>query len=96
MEKSAHVDTFARDNLPPPGEWPEILDSPDTRYPARFNCAVELVDANVARGMGERVALRWRQDGKPASMTYDVHFNDPDRFILGVFAGICASDRTKR
>jgi hypothetical protein len=30
-----------------------------------------------------------------ASMTYDVHFNDPDRFILGVFAGICASDRTK-
>ena len=31
-----------------------------------------------------------------ASMTYDVHFNDPDRFILGVFAGICASDRTKR
>jgi hypothetical protein len=31
-----------------------------------------------------------------ASMTYDVHFNDPDRFILGVFAGICASDRTRR
>ena len=71
MEKSAHVDTFARDHLPPPEEWPEILDSPDTRYPARFNCAVELVDAVVARGMGERVALRWRQDGKPASMTYD-------------------------
>jgi 2-aminobenzoate-CoA ligase len=71
MEKSAHVDTFARDHLPPPEEWPEILDSADTRYPARFNCAVELVDANVARGMGERVALRWRQDGKPASMTYD-------------------------
>ncbi|MGN6579141.1 MAG: AMP-binding protein [Bordetella sp.] len=71
MEKTAHVDTFARDNLPAPEEWPEILDSPDTRYPARFNCAVELVDAVVARGMGERVALRWRQDGKPASMTYD-------------------------
>ncbi|WP_019938076.1 AMP-binding protein [Bordetella sp. FB-8] len=71
MERSAHIDTFARDHLPPPEEWPEILDSPDTRYPARFNCAVELVDAIVARGMGERVALRWRQDGKPASMTYD-------------------------
>ena len=71
MEKTAHVDTFARDHLPPPEEWPEILDSPDTRYPARFNCAVELVDAAVARGMGERIALRWRQDGKPASMTYD-------------------------
>ena len=71
MEKSARVDTFARDHLPPPDEWPEILDSPDTRYPARFNCAVELVDAVAARGMGERIALRWRQDGKPASMTYD-------------------------
>ena len=72
MERSAHVDTFARDHLPPPDEWPELLlDGPDTRYPARLNCAVELVDAMVARGMGERVALRWRQDGKPASMTYD-------------------------
>ena len=31
-----------------------------------------------------------------ASATYDVHFNDPDRWILGVFAGICASDKMKR
>ncbi len=72
MERSAHVDTFARDNLPPAAEWPELLlDGPDTRYPARFNCAVELVDAMVARGMGERVALRWRRDGKPAAMSYE-------------------------
>ncbi len=38
---TAHVDTFARDNLPPADEWPELLlDGPDTRYPARLNCAV--------------------------------------------------------
>ncbi|ARP91933.1 2-aminobenzoate-CoA ligase [Bordetella genomosp. 9] len=69
---SAHVDTFARDNLPPPEEWPVLLlDGPDTQYPPRFNSAVELVDAHVARGQGGRVALRWpASDGGQGAMTY--------------------------
>lgn len=29
------------------------------------------------------------------SATYDVHFNDPDRLLVGVFAGMCASDRAR-
>ncbi|MCY1509036.1 Benzoate--CoA ligase [compost metagenome] len=71
MEASAHIDTFARDNLPPGEQWPEfLLDGPDVAYPKRFNCAVELVDAMVGRGYGDRIALRWRQEGKPAVMTY--------------------------
>ena len=71
MERSAHLDTYARDHLPPADEWPELLlDSPDVAYPARMNCAVELVDAMVARGHGQRVALRWRRDGAAATMTY--------------------------
>jgi len=71
MERSAHLDTYARDHLPPADEWPEfLLDSPDVAYPARMNCAVELVDAMVARGHGERVALRWRRDGAAATLTY--------------------------
>lgn len=71
MEVSAHLDTFARDNLPPGEQWPEfLLDGPDVAYPKRFNCAVELVDAMVERGHGERIALRWPQDGKQATMTY--------------------------
>jgi len=71
MERSAHLDTYARDHLPPADEWPEfLLDGPDVAYPARFNCAVELLDAMVARGHGERVALRWRRDGAQATMTY--------------------------
>lgn len=53
---SAHVDTFARDNLPPADEWPELLtDGYD--YPEQLNAAVELTDAQVARGHGDRVAL---------------------------------------
>ncbi|CAP40885.1 AMP-binding protein [Bordetella petrii] len=71
MERSAHLDNYARDHLPPADEWPEfLLDSPDVAYPARMNCAVELVDAMVARGHGERVALRWRRDGAAATLTY--------------------------
>ncbi|SAI72690.1 acid-coenzyme A ligase [Bordetella ansorpii] len=72
MEASAHVDTFARDNLPPPELWPELLlDGPDVAYPKRFNCAVELVDAMAANGHGERVALRWLSESGPATMTYE-------------------------
>ncbi|MEJ2894650.1 AMP-binding protein [Bordetella avium] len=71
MQVSAHKDTFARDNLPPSEQWPELLlDGPDTAYPARLNCAVELVDAMVRQGQGGRVALRWYQDGAPAAMSY--------------------------
>ncbi|MFF7447911.1 MULTISPECIES: AMP-binding protein [unclassified Streptomyces] len=44
MNVSAHVDTFARDHLPPPGQWPELVfDLPELRYPDRLNCAAELL-----------------------------------------------------
>ncbi|MCG6114287.1 MAG: AMP-binding protein [Mesorhizobium sp.] len=53
---TAHVDTFARDNLPPFDQWPEInLDGFD--YPEYLNCAVELSDRMVERGFGDRTAL---------------------------------------
>ncbi|WP_069761785.1 AMP-binding protein [Streptomyces sp. LUP47B] len=44
MNVSAHVDTFARDHLPPPDQWPELrFDLPGLRYPDRLNCAAELL-----------------------------------------------------
>ncbi|MGR3507516.1 MAG: AMP-binding protein [Paracoccaceae bacterium] len=53
---SAHVDTFTRDNLPPLDQWPDfLLDGFD--YPERMNAGVELTDAMVARGFGDRTAL---------------------------------------
>lgn len=57
---TAHVDTFARDNLPPRELWPEfLLDRPAFRYPERMNCAVELLDKAVdERGWGDRPCLR--------------------------------------
>ena len=55
---SGHVDTFARRNLPPPEQWPELLlDRPEFRYPEYLNAAVELTDRNVEKGFGDRVAL---------------------------------------
>jgi 2-aminobenzoate-CoA ligase len=53
---SGHVDSFARDRLPPADEWPEFrLQGFD--YPEWLNAAVELTDRMVERGLGDRVAL---------------------------------------
>jgi 2-aminobenzoate-CoA ligase len=50
---SAHVDTFARDNLPPRDQQPEFLfELPDLAFPDRINCAAELLDRQVAEGRG--------------------------------------------
>jgi 2-aminobenzoate-CoA ligase len=55
---SAHVDTFARDNLPPSDQWPEmLLDRAEFQYPEYLNAAVELTDRLVERGFGDRTAL---------------------------------------
>ncbi|QXJ21381.1 AMP-binding protein [Actinomadura graeca] len=55
---SAHIDTFCRDNLPPAGQWPELLFGlPELRYPERLNCAEALLDAAVARHGADRPCL---------------------------------------
>ena len=56
--RSAHVDTFARDHLPPVSQWPEFrFDTPALRYPATLNCGRVLLDEALAEGHGERAAL---------------------------------------
>lgn len=62
LKPSAHADTFARDHLPPPDTWPELLfELPELAYPDRLNCAAELLDATIARfgpGGADRPAFR--------------------------------------
>ena len=53
---SAHVDTFTRDNLPPPETWPDFLLT-GFDYPEVLNAAVELTDRMVERGFGDHTAL---------------------------------------
>jgi 2-aminobenzoate-CoA ligase len=62
---SAHIDSFARDHLPPLQAQPEYrFDLPSLQFPARLNCATELLDRAVAEGRGDRLCiqapgLRW-------------------------------------
>ncbi|HEV2855756.1 MAG TPA: AMP-binding protein [Thermoanaerobaculia bacterium] len=62
MADSAHVDTFCRDNLPPPELMPDLDYSrlPElAAYPARLNCAAELLDKAVEAGWGGRTAIHF-------------------------------------
>jgi len=54
---TAHVDTFVRDRLPPRAQWPEFVNLEGLGYPARLNCATELLDRAVAEGDGERTVI---------------------------------------
>ncbi|NML34711.1 AMP-binding protein [Paraburkholderia antibiotica] len=71
MEPSAHVDTFARDNLPPQDQWPVfLLDNPDVAYPPRLNCATELLERTIEAGHRDRPAIWSDVDGKLQATTY--------------------------
>jgi 2-aminobenzoate-CoA ligase len=53
---TAHIDTFARDNLPPVDQQPVFLLG-GFNYPDHLNAAVELTDRMVERGFGDNTAL---------------------------------------
>ena len=42
------MDTFARDNLPPPEQWPELLITPELDYPSELNAAAKLLSGPSA------------------------------------------------
>jgi 2-aminobenzoate-CoA ligase len=55
---SAHIDSFVRDRVPPPGQLPRLLfDLPTLRFGAQLNCASELLDRWVNQGEGARLAV---------------------------------------
>src|SRR5215218_1227685 len=57
LSPSAHTDTFCRDSLPPPQQWP-VLDLGALDYGERLNCATELLDATIDRLGPDRPCLR--------------------------------------
>ncbi|MCS0635559.1 AMP-binding protein [Streptomyces sp. LP05-1] len=90
LTASAHRDTFARDHLPPPGEWPELdFELPELRYPGRLNCGTELLDRTADRFGAGRPALR---DASGGIWTYGELRDRVDRIAhtlgrLGVVPG---------
>ncbi len=92
LTRSAHVDTFARDHLPPPEQWPELVfDLPELRYPERLNCAAELLGGTDAGRTAFRTAageawtygeLRARVDRLAHLLTTDLGVVPGNRVLL--------------
>ncbi len=58
MGRSAHIDSFAIDRLPPRAQWPELIfDQPSLQFPEQLNCASRLLDDAVKEGCGNHPAL---------------------------------------
>jgi 2-aminobenzoate-CoA ligase len=55
---SPHIDSYARDGLPPREQWPVLnFDLPELQYPSGLNAAGVLLDSALADGHGDRVAV---------------------------------------
>ncbi|MFI9742738.1 AMP-binding protein [Streptomyces sp. NPDC052494] len=68
LTPSAHLDTFARDRLPPPERWPRLVfELPELTYPDRLNCGAELLDRTVERFGTDRPAFH---DGEGRVWSY--------------------------
>ncbi|MGL4441089.1 MAG: AMP-binding protein, partial [Bosea sp. (in: a-proteobacteria)] len=58
MSRSAHLDSFAADNLPPRANWPQFrFTLPGLQYPDRLNAVSELFDNHLADGHGAASCL---------------------------------------
>lgn len=56
---SPHVDTFARDHLPPADQQPEfVFGLPELQFAPQLNCASELLDRHIEAGRGERLCIQ--------------------------------------
>ena len=76
MSATAHVDTFARDNLPPRELWPDFLSTEYTSgYPERLNCVVEFLDRWIERGHGDAPLFR----GSGETLSYRDFFGRVNR-----------------
>ena len=93
--RTAHHDTFARDNLPPPEACPEfIFDLPALRYPERLNAARTLLDDMAAGAAGDRPCIHTddgmrtyqellrRTNGIARVLTEDLHLVPGNRVLL--------------
>ena len=96
MPSTAHIDPFARDNLPPKDQLPEfIFELPELDFPSRLNCAAEILDKTAAAGYADRPAIHTQIDGKRYSCT---NSRTSSRAICGSSRAIacCCAGRTIR
>src|SRR5215212_4692758 len=83
MSYTAHVDSFARDNLPPKEQWPAFLfGRPELQYPARLNACTRFLDRWIAAGRGDAPCLV----GPAETLTYG-ELDDRVNRIANVLTG---------
>lgn len=91
--RTAHLDTFAGDRLPPRSEWPviDLSGVPELDYPPRFNIASELLDRRVAAGGGDAPAIYF--EGRV--LTYRQLFEDANKIarVLTEDVGLVSGNR---
>ncbi|WP_431071111.1 AMP-binding protein [Microbacterium phyllosphaerae] len=101
LSPSAHIDTFARDALPPAHLWPTLeFTIPDVVYPERMNAAVELLDRTIDDLGADRTAillvdgstwsygeLRRRADQFAQVLTEDLGLVPGNRVLLRMLNG---------
>ncbi|WP_281891439.1 AMP-binding protein [Limnohabitans sp. TEGF004] len=93
---SSHVDTFARDRLPPKEQWPLfIFDRPEIQYAEQLNVANELVDRHVIAGNGKLPALHGQSPLGPFTWTYEQLQQQVDRIahVLVSDMGLVSGNR---
>ncbi len=57
MDGPVSFDSFARDNLPPREQWPDLL-LDGLHYPEQLNCVTALLDDHIVAGRAARPCLR--------------------------------------
>ncbi|MDQ6931776.1 MAG: AMP-binding protein [Candidatus Eremiobacteraeota bacterium] len=88
MRYTAHVDTFAADHLPPRDMWPQLtFELPELQYSEKLNCAVELVDRQIAAGHGGRRCVMapqvaWTYDQFAAKVAQIAHVLRDDMHVV--------------
>ena len=56
---TSHIDTFARDALPPAELQADCLFNLDSlQFPDRLNCATELLDKKIEQGFSDKIAIK--------------------------------------
>lgn len=69
---TAHIDTFARDNLPPAKLQAEVLFTlDDLKFPEKLNCAAQLLDTHIEQGHKDSIALRSPHSEWPYQTLYE-------------------------
>ena len=96
MTHSSHVDTFARDHLPPAEQWPVFLfDAPELQYPELLNVTSELVDSHISQGRAANPALHGQSVDGPFTWSYQTLQQKVDQiaFVLTRDMGLVAGNR---